>query len=260
MELISRLPEVDSGRTPILFVHGAWHAAWCWDVHFLAHFARHGYPAHAVSLRGHGASPSDKPIRRLRLADYADDVARAAERIGGPPVVVGHSMGGIVTQRYLERHAAPAAVLLASVPPRGAWAITAGVAARHPLAFGRAIGTARLYPVVDNPERARRLLVSDRLTPEEWAPFQACLRDESFLAYLDMLGLGLPRPSRVRAPLLVLGAGGDRIVPAADVRATARAYGAEHHLFPRLSHDVMLDPEWQTVADRILAWLGERGL
>jgi hypothetical protein len=44
------------------------------------------------------------------------------------------------------------------------------------------------------------------------------------------------------------------------VQATARAYGAEAHVFPAMAHDMMLEPGWQTVADRILAWLAERGL
>ncbi|MBC7517162.1 MAG: alpha/beta hydrolase [Alkalinema sp. FL-bin-369] len=42
-------------RSPIFFVHGAWHAAWCRE-NFLPYFANHGYAAYAVSLRGHGTS------------------------------------------------------------------------------------------------------------------------------------------------------------------------------------------------------------
>ena len=42
-------------KTPVLFVHGAWHGAWCGDEHFLDFFADKGYRAVALSLRGHGA-------------------------------------------------------------------------------------------------------------------------------------------------------------------------------------------------------------
>ena len=47
LEVISRLPSDPRSAPPILFVHGAWHAAWCWDEFFLSHFAAHGFEAHA---------------------------------------------------------------------------------------------------------------------------------------------------------------------------------------------------------------------
>ena len=260
MELVHRPAEGEPARTPVLFVHGAWHSAACWTRTFLPYFAARGHPAYALSLRGHGGTPAAKPLRRTRLRDYVEDVAEAAGRIGGSVVVVGHSMGGMIAQHYLARHGAAAGVLLASVPPRGAWGITARVAPHHPLAFLRAIATARLYPVVSSPKRSRRLMVSDRIPAEAWARFHAELGDESFAAYLDMLGLHLPRPAAVRAPVLVVGAGDDRMVSAAEVRATAKAYGARCEILPALSHDVMLDPEWRTAADVVLRWLAERGL
>jgi pimeloyl-ACP methyl ester carboxylesterase len=50
---------------PLLFVHGGW----CWDDHFLEFFAGAGYRAVALSLRGHGNSPTTKPIRSCSIAD-----------------------------------------------------------------------------------------------------------------------------------------------------------------------------------------------
>jgi alpha-beta hydrolase superfamily lysophospholipase len=85
------------------------------------------------------------------------------------------------------------------------------------------------------------------------------LQDESFLAFLDMLGLNLARPSP-RLPMLVLGATADRIFSADDVRRTARAWNADWQLFDGLGHDLMLETRWQEVADRIANWLTERGL
>jgi pimeloyl-ACP methyl ester carboxylesterase len=265
MELVHHEAQGPRRRTPVLFVHGAWHSAWCWRRHFLPYFAARGWPAYALSLRGHGGTPARGSLRRTTLGDYADDVAEAVRRIGAAPVLVGHSMGGLIVQRYLQRHDdAPAAVLLASVPPAnarvpGAWGATLRVAGRHPLAFARAVATLRLWPVVDDPERARRLLVSDRLTPAEWAEVQPTLQDESFTAYLGML-FRAPVARPLRTPLLVVGAENDRIVSTADVRRTARAYGAGCRLLPRLGHDVMLDPEWPLAAGAIVSWLEERGL
>jgi pimeloyl-ACP methyl ester carboxylesterase len=89
---------------PLLFVHGAWHAAWCWDEHFLDFFADKGYRALAVSLRGHGNSPTLKPLRSCSIADYVHGVASVADSLPTTPVLIGHSMGGFIVQRYLESH------------------------------------------------------------------------------------------------------------------------------------------------------------
>src|ERR1039457_4121859 len=119
LEIISKYPAGNSHSTPLLFVHGAWHGAWCWDEHYLDYFAQKGFEAHAVSLRGHGLSDGHKSLKWARIADYVSDVAIAARQLPSAPVVIGHSMGGFVVQKYLETHFAPAAVLLASAPTRG---------------------------------------------------------------------------------------------------------------------------------------------
>jgi pimeloyl-ACP methyl ester carboxylesterase len=132
LEVITRQPASVSRSTPILFVHGAWHGAWCWDEHFLPYFAQHGYAVHAPSLRGHGQSAGGDRIKFHRIADYVADVARVAASLPTPPIIIGHSMGGLVVQKYLETHSPPAAVLLASVPPAGVLATTLRIATRRP--------------------------------------------------------------------------------------------------------------------------------
>src|SRR5690349_19995251 len=126
LELVTETPSesADPGeapcRTPVLFVHGGWHGAWCWDEHYLGYFAERGFPAYALSFRNHGKSLSAGAVRWLRGSDYVADLRQIVGDIvrqsGRAPVLVGHSMGGYVMQRYLERWQAPAAVLLASLP------------------------------------------------------------------------------------------------------------------------------------------------
>ena len=120
LEVIDKGSLSESHPAPILFVHGGQHATWCWDEHLLDFFAAKGYRAVAVSFRGHGKSPSSKPQRACSIADYVEDVRLVAETLPQTPVVIGHSLGGFVVQNYLELHAAPAAVLVASAPPQGA--------------------------------------------------------------------------------------------------------------------------------------------
>jgi alpha-beta hydrolase superfamily lysophospholipase len=70
----------------------------------------------------------------------------------------------------------------------------------------------------------------------------------------------LPHPKRVKTPTLVLGAADDTIFHVNEVQATARVYNTAAEIFPNMAHDMMLEAGWQQVADRILAWLNERGL
>lgn len=102
LEILSREAQGGSARPPLLFVHGAYVGAWCWEEHFLDWFATRGRTAHAVSLRGHGGSSGRRELNEFGLADYAEDVARAAASLPRPPVLVGHSMGAMVVQKVLS--------------------------------------------------------------------------------------------------------------------------------------------------------------
>jgi len=163
--------------------------------------ARHD--VRTVQLRGHDQRPD-----RIwhRVLSYVDDLARAAADFPDHPVVVGHSLGGLVTQKYLERAAAPAAVLMASIPPGGTMGLTARLAARHPLNFVKVNLLMTLRPVVSTPDLVRELFFTAD-TPQQIV--DACfdrLQDESYPAYLDTMLFALARPRRVTAPVLVLGA------------------------------------------------------
>lgn len=260
LEVISERPASNAHDTPLLFVHGAWHAAWCWCEHFIPYFVGHGYVCHAISFRGHGASEGHKHLRRTGIKHYVEDLAQVVGQLERAPVLVGHSMGGLVVQKYLEAHSAPAAVLVASVPAHGATPATLRVALRHPLALLKANLTLRLYPVIGSPALTRAVLFSDH-TPTEVS--DACferLSDESYRAYLDMMMFALPRPKRVTTPMLVLGAANDSIFTPKEVEATARAYNAPFEIFPNMGHNMMVDAGWQRVADRILSWLQQNDL
>lgn len=255
LEVVSRLPAGAAHPTPLLFVHGAWHGAWCWDEYFLPYFAERGFAAHALSLRNHGASEAKGSLRFRRIAEYVEDVAAVAARFDRPPAIIGHSMGGFVTQHYLARHAAPAAALLASVPPGGVWRTTLKLAGRHPAAFLKANATWSLYPFVATPALAQEAFFSPDMEQARAKDYWRRLTDESWLGFLDMLAFDLPRPAAVKTPLLVLGGGRDTIFSPAEVDATARAYGVQPEIFPDVAHDMMLEAGWRDVAARIADWL-----
>jgi alpha-beta hydrolase superfamily lysophospholipase len=68
------------------------------------------------------------------------------------------------------------------------------------------------------------------------------------------------RTTRVSTPILVLGAADDGMVTNAEVRATAKAYNTEAEVFPDMGHNMMQEPGWAAVAQRIHGWLNTREL
>lgn len=248
-----------SHPAPLLFVHGAWHAAWCWDEHFLDFFAAKGYRSVALSLRGHGASASDKPLRRLSFADYLEDIASVAGELPTPPVLIGHSMGGFLVQKYLESHPAPAGVLMASMPPSGYWASGLRWLRRHPWHFAKVSLTGRSLPYVGTPDLARERFFSPGTPEPVVRRYAARLQEESARSGIDGLR-DLPRPELITTELLVLGALDDGAVTQDEVRATGRAYKTEPQFISGMGHNMMLEPGWEIAAKCIDQWLELRGL
>ena len=260
LEVIDKGCVSESHPAPLLFVHGAWHAAWCWDEYFLNFFADKGYRTLAVSLRGHGNSPTPKPLRACSIADYVEDVSLVADSLPSRPVVIGHSLGGLVVQKYLESHDAPAGVLMASMPPRGNLGSSLRWLKQHPWHFAKIVTTGKSLAYVNTPQLARERFFSAQLPDCQVSHYATRLQEESTRIGLDCLLLNLPRPKRVTTKLLVLGADNDSAHTAKEVRATARAYRTEAEFFPNMGHDMMLEPGWAGVAERIHTWLGTHEL
>jgi pimeloyl-ACP methyl ester carboxylesterase len=255
LELIDRGQCTDAHPVPLLFVHGAWHAAWCWDEHFLRFFADKGFRAAAISLRGHGASAPNGRLRSYSIADYVADVRAAALDLGREPVLVGHSLGCFVVQRYLERYRSPGAVLLAPTTSRGALRMTKQMFARHPWVFLRASTFGNSVDMVGTTARCREFLFCAHTPQHVVMSCVARLGPESVRAGLEPI-IRPGRTRRVRTRLLVLGAEDDGSRGEGDVAAAARRYRVEAQLFPDMGHDMMLERGWVDVAERIRDWLG----
>lgn len=260
LEIITQQPKERKHATPLLFIHGAWHGAWCWE-NFLPYFARHGYEVHALSLRGHGNSDGREGIRwHSAVNGYVEDVAGVIAGMSKPPVLIGHSMGGYITQKYLETHNAPAGVLLASIPVSGILGMLLRFSRRRPWATLKTFFLLNPWFLVNSPELVKEGFFSDDFPNAEIERLFPLVQPESFLAAMETTVPALPRPKKVKTPLLVLAAENDRVFTVAEQKTTARAYGTEAILFPNMAHDMMLEKDWQFVADKILEWLSTHGL
>ena len=130
---------VDASLPTLLLVHGAWHGAWCWE-RFVPWLEGRGYRVVAPNLRRHGPEAVRAGLRWTRIGQYVEDIDAALGALGEPPervVLVGHSMGGLIVQKLLERRPAAGGVLLAPVPVDGVLPATLRTLVRHPLAFLR---------------------------------------------------------------------------------------------------------------------------
>ena len=242
-EVLSATPEVDEGKPPVLFVPGFGHGAWVFAEHWLEHTAGRGFPAHAVSLRGHGGRGA-APEATLRA--YAHDVVQVAAELPRQAVLVGHGAGGLVVAHALARYPARAGVLVA--PVLGDWATLATALRRNPG------GT--LPALVGGPLRlSRRQLFSRELPAAAAHSYAQRLERAGRRAQWQLLAHPAPEAAVGNPPILVLGSPDDRVVPSGTLTRAARRYGAAPLLFPGMGHDMMLDARWREPVDAILDWL-----
>lgn len=260
LEVRTRLPAAGTRKPPLLFVHGGYCDAWCWEVHFLPWFAARGHAAHALSLRGHGQSGGAESLWAAGLDDYAADVERIAATLPAPPILVGHSMGAAVVERLVATRPVRAAALLAPLPPSGLFSVATRLAAEHPdylFQMGR-LAPSKLS--ADVLAALAPFYFSDRIDRALLREAATHIHAESPRALLDLsLRLHWRLPEAESPPMFVLGAHGDRICRPEDVVATARHHGVMATLLPGLAHMLMLEPGWEAVADALLAWMASVG-
>ena len=236
----------------ILLIHGAGHAAWCWHEHFTGWFEERGYTVAAPDLPHHG-DLHHRGIKTTPLSTYVDAVGSAADRLAPPLILIGHSMGGFIIQKYLESAQAELAILLASTPPAGARGMVRRMATRRPVTFVKTMMTGS---ATDSPERTRDYFFSPGTPACVVHDCHYRLQPESMQALKDMM---TPlHPERVTTPVAVLGAENDWLVaPPKELAATARAYRTTARTLPA-GHDMMLDIAWEQTAAVIHTAIAER--
>ena len=257
LEVRKRVPANGSKRPPLLFVHGGYCDAWFWEPYFLPWFAARGYPAYALSLRGHGTSGGAETLFAAGLEDYEADVEHVAGTLRTPPVLIGHSMGAAIVERIVAKRPVRGAALLAPLPPAGLLSIATRLAASHPDYLVQMMGNPDpLRLSADVLDTLRPFYFSDAVQERMLAEAAGHLNPESPRALLDMsLRLHWALPQQDHRPMFVLGVEGDRICTPQDVRATARHHNVEAAILPGLAHLLMLEPAWERAAKALESWV-----
>jgi len=256
IERVTYIPHEQKFETPILFQHGAWHGAWCWKW-WQELFAEWGWLSHAHSLPCHGKSEHPRNIRLCHLGYYRDALAKQVNRLETKPVVIGHSMGGAITQWYLTHIGdLPAAVLLASMPRYDHYL-------RYIIAdpVGMMMAGVMLHSgaLVRSPERAGKMFLSEGalMTGEE---LHAKLDAESALMPLQLNPLTWHPKKNPDTPVLVMAAEKDTIFTIKEQKILAEQYGGDYYLIENTAHNAMMEHSYKESAQYLHEWLIEQGI
>lgn len=255
----------------LIFIHGMWGGGRQW-ADWEARLGEDGYETLAPTLPYHDIAPADPPPALLgeqSLLDYADFIEAQAATLSETPVIVGHSMGGLIAQILLARGVGKAGILLAPAPPAGApamWALAMPSVSRtltgklftaampkkpHRLSFKQAA-----YACLNN-------LSKDQQKAEyaQWVWESGRVLWELGFWYLDSRKAARVDPAKVTVPTLTIAAGRDRIVPARVVRSNAKRYqdrGGDYAVFESNAHMLICEDGWEEVADHCVDWMNEK--
>jgi pimeloyl-ACP methyl ester carboxylesterase len=233
-------------RPPLLFVHGAFaghepFAGW------MTALAAAGWPGIAVGRRGERTGDT----ARLRIADYVDDTLMAIDALGEAPVIVGHSLGGLIAQKIAELGRCRAAILLAPAPSGMLSAQPVALPALLPM-FPKILLGRPILPTC----KACETIALNCIPQAERARIHDTLVPESGKVYREMIfGSFRVDAAKVRCPVLVMGGTQDRIVSTALMQGTAKSYGAELKLYDGHGHWLLQEPGWEKIAADAAVWL-----
>ncbi len=232
---------------------------------FADFFKEKGFACHCPAYRLHDPSPSAEHtslIRGLSIADYVEDVASFVEALNARPILIGHSLGGIVAQKLAARGLATALVLLNGSINWGvlpttdqerelakAW-ISAGAFWEETLLPDFETMSRFGLNKLDSDEQQR---VFKRMGPESGrVMFELFfwMFDDSQTTKIDY--------NAVTCPVLVVSGTDDLAVPPSTSRLIAGRHGerATFHEASGYGHYLMLEPKWRKVAELCADWIG----
>lgn len=221
----------------------------------MEYFEAAGFEVHTPDLPSHGSRQGERPMWRNRVVTYVTDMEAYLETFDRPPILIGHSMGGFVTQHLLARGVPMAgAGLLATIPYYGAIKAAFGTMGSRPGALLRTLLKRHLYPMVEDPKAAAHMFMDHDAGAEEIERLAAHLGDESFLAFLDIVLFNLPGKPKGDVPTCVVGGELDLLFPPPSQHATAKRLGGNCHIVPGAPHNLMMSKHWEVAAKHFLDW------
>jgi pimeloyl-ACP methyl ester carboxylesterase len=265
---------VTPSRTPVVFIHGLWLHASSWGP-WVELFRESGYDPVAPGWRDEpdtveAARAEPDVVAGLGIDDVTEHFAAVIKELPAPPVIIGHSFGGLITEKLMGENAGVAGVAIDPAQIKGVLPL--------PLAQLRAG-----FPALGNPANLHRAV---SLTEAQFRfGFGNAVSEEESAALFERWTI--PSPARplfqaaaanfalhsqaavdthndTRGPLLLISGGKDHTVPDVVTRSTLKQYRdstavTELTTFADRGHSLTVDSGWREVADAVLAWLKENG-
>ena len=237
-------------RPPILLIHGMFGGAWQWE-RYQSLLAERGYETHAINLRGHHGSRPVADIGKVTLAQFVDDALEVADTLDRP-IVMGHSMGGLIAQKVAERGRTRALVLVASAPPRWippvSWLLL-----RKQLKYMRAL--LLFEPLLPKRADADVLMFNRTPLPDRDEQYPQLVPESGRAGFELSVGVEAVHAPRITAPVLVLTGTDDRFVVPRVAHALANKYRATLKVYPSFAHHIIVEPGWEKPCEDIVHWL-----
>jgi len=258
-----------AGRT-VVFIHGLWMHSNTWEP-WMQFFSENGYETMNPSWPGDGDTVAASRANPKAMANYgvkaiADNYAAKISSLKEPPILIGHSFGGLLVQILLGRGLAAAGVAIDPAPMKGVWQL--------PFSSLRSA-----FPILGNPFNISK---SVSLTYSQFRyAFANMLPEQEAKELYDRCTV--PSPARplfqaatatlnpnaetsvntsntTRGPLLITAGGNDHIVPPVISKAAWKKYGkspaiTEFIQFEGRGHSLSIDHGWKEVADYSLTWI-----
>lgn len=241
-------------RPPLLFIHGSYCDAWVWTRNFLPAFAKAGWHGSAISLRGHGKGEAQDFINSYGIAAYLDDIQAGVDQLHAQPVLIGHSLGGYLAQKYALEHKVRGLVLLASPSLLGLQGAMHHIAAYHPLLAMQLYGLMTVGPAHTDMKVISNALFGDRKTAETFGPTLPQFQRESTRVMMEASWPDFRFPKEL-PPTLALGGDNDAFVPEFEFRYAAQFWHGQSKILRGVPHGMMIAPSWPEVASEIMGWL-----
>ena len=262
--------DTTNGQTPLMLIHGAWLSARSWE-NYADYFGRRGFAVSAPEWpRKHGdveeMRESSEESAGLGVREIVEHYEGLIGELDGPPVLIGHSYGGLFVELLLDRGLGRAGVAMSPAPAKGILALPLSTLNAGAPALGH---PSKWHGVVTLTLQEFTYAFVNTFSAEDAAAAYeryAVPETGQILYEAGFANFHLHPPTEVhfknaeRAPLLLLGASEDHTVPASLTKAAYRRYEhsqarTDYLEFEGRPHLHMVASDWQEVAEGIDSWL-----
>ncbi|GAB4399379.1 MAG: hypothetical protein OHK0053_19440 [Microscillaceae bacterium] len=249
----------------IVMIHGMMQTPLCWN-NYQPELEKAGFICQAPALRFHQLSQKEAPDARLAetsILDYVADLEKEIDKLAEPPILMGHSMGGLLAQILAARGKAKALVLLTPAPPHGTVLVSPPSSLRS---FSEVLQKWKFWQKPFRLSFEKAVYSVMHLLPEEEqkAQYQNLVYEsgkalfEIGMSPLDGKKASRVNPEAISCPVLVISGKEDRIVPASVVKKIARRYPqAVYWELEDHAHWVLGEKGWEEIVTKIIAWVKE---